>query len=292
MFRFLSVAILLGACVFLMMPSTIRQVSAQEDPVEEEEPIEPEGDDSKVEAETDGTEQEETAPTGKDAPDDDDDVTGIRGSPNAVTTVLFTNYPDKNLPAGKPIYIIVGLENKGDTDFIVDTIDASFRYPQDYNYFIQNFTASQYNRVVQPGVEASFQYAFHPHESYGGRPFGLTVMLMYKDADGNQFGSGVVNETITFKEVEESFDGETFFLYVLMAAISLLVIFGLNYKFNTKKSKKVAPKQSAPEVGTQGSKNDVDYDWIPKETIEIAKQSPRQSPRQRKLKRNVGPAEQ
>ena len=64
----------------------------------------------------------------------------------------------------------------------METIDASFRYPQDYSYHIQNFTGTSYNRVVRPGEEASFQYAFHPHESYGGRPFGLTVLMLYKDA--------------------------------------------------------------------------------------------------------------
>lgn len=86
------------------------------------------------------------------------------------------------LPAGKPIHVLVGFNNKGEKDFIIETVDASFRYPQDYSYHIQNFTATMYNRVVQPGQEATFQYAFHPHESYGGRPFGLTVLMMYKDA--------------------------------------------------------------------------------------------------------------
>ena len=30
--------------------------------------------------------------------------------------------------------------------------------------------------------QASFEYAFKPHESFGGRPFGLTVNLVYKDS--------------------------------------------------------------------------------------------------------------
>lgn len=294
MFKFLTLSLLFGACIFLL---TTPVINAQEDPVEDEveEPTDTEDIDSKVESEPDGTEpeQEETAPTGKDAPDEEEDTTTIRQSPNAVTTVLFPEYPDKSLPAGKVIYVVVGLQNKGENDFIVDTIDASFRYPQDYSYFIQNFTGNAYNRVVQPGVEASFLYAFHPHESYGGRPFGLTVMMMYKDADGNQFGSGVFNETITFKELEETFDGETFFLYVLLAAIGLLVIFGCNYALSHSKLKKIVPK-SVPEVGTQNSRNDVDYDWLPKETTTefAAKASPRQSPRQRKVKRNAGSAEE
>ena len=109
---------------------------------------------------------------------------------------------------------------------------------------------------------------------------------------GNQFGSGVFNETITFKELEETFDGETFFLYVLLAAIGLLVIFGCNYALSHSKLKKIVPK-ATPEVGTQNAKNNVDYDWLPKETTtEFSKASPRQSPRQRKVKRNAGSAEE
>jgi translocon-associated protein subunit alpha len=299
MFKLFRLAFLLGACVFLLNTSVIKHAKAEEDPVEEEESSETDTEgvedvDSKVEAEPDATEPEETAPTGKDAPDEEEEATGgIRSSPNAVTTVLFPDYPEKNLPAGKPIYVVVGLHNKGENDFVVDTIDASFRYPQDYSYFIQNFTGSQYNRVVQPGSEMSFLYAFHPHESYGGRPFGLTILMMYKDEHGNQFGAGVFNETITFKELEETFDGETFFLYVLLAAIALLVIFGLNYALSHSKLRKIVPSKPAPEVGTQNARNDVDYDWLPKETTtEFSKASPRQSPRQRKVKRNAGSGEE
>lgn len=39
---------------------------------------------------------------------------------------------------------------------------------------------------------------------------------------------------MTFKELDDSFDGETFFLYVLLAATALLVILGLNYAFTNK----------------------------------------------------------
>ena len=86
------------------------------------------------------------------------------------------------MPAGKPLHLLVGLKNNGDKDFIVQTLDASFRYPQDYNYFIQNFTAVSYNAKISPGEEGTFRYSFFPHESYGGRPFGLTVLMFFKDS--------------------------------------------------------------------------------------------------------------
>lgn len=293
MFRILNIYALLAV---LILPTTILQqgqVFAQEDPIEDEvtsEDVDAE-EESKVETEEEEI-REETSPSGKDAEDEEEEKSdGLRPSPDAETAVLFPEYPDKQLPAGKPIYVLVGFSNKGTDDFIVETIDASFRYPQDYSYHIQNFTGTSYNRVVRPGEEASFQYAFHPHESYGGRPFGLTVLMLYKDADGNQYGAGVFNETVTFKEVDDSFDGETFFLYVLLAATALLVILGLNYAF-TNKFKKTVTKPTM-EYGTQNGKHDVDYDWLPKETTtDFSKASPRRSPRQRRTKRTAGSGEE
>ena len=43
-----------------------------------------------------------------------------------------------DLPAGHPVKLLVGFSNKGSQDFIVDTMDAAFRYPQDYSFYIQN----------------------------------------------------------------------------------------------------------------------------------------------------------
>lgn len=288
MFRFLSLPLLLAV---LLLPTSlvfVGKAAAQEDPIEDEVTTE-ETEDSKVESEDEPA--EETAPTGKDAEEEEEKVGGIKVTSDAVTSVLFSDYPDKDLPAGKPLYVLVGLHNKGEKDFVVETIDASFRYPQDYSYFIQNFTAISYNQVVSPGDEATFRYSFFPHESYGGRPFGLTVLMLFKDSDGNQFGAGVFNETVTFKEVEEAFDGETFFLYLLLAAVALLVVFGINYVVSNKFKRSSAKPQT--EVGTQNDKNNVDYDWLPKETTEFSKPSPRrQSPRQRRVKRSTGSGEE
>jgi translocon-associated protein subunit alpha len=43
-----------------------------------------------------------------------------------------------DLPAGKMVKFLVGFYNKGSGDFVVDTMDAAFRYPQDYSFYIQN----------------------------------------------------------------------------------------------------------------------------------------------------------
>lgn len=76
---------------------------------------------------------------------------------------------------------LVGFTNKGTEDFIVESLDASFRYPQDYQFYIQNFTALPLNTVVPPQRQATFEYSFIPAEPMGGRPFGLVINLNYKD---------------------------------------------------------------------------------------------------------------
>lgn len=89
----------------------------------------------------------------------------------------------------------------------MDSLDASFRYPQvrtrpdwngadesphhdvvvflrqDYQFHIQNFTALQLGTEVPPGRQATFEYSFIPAEPMGGRPFGLVINLNYKDGN-------------------------------------------------------------------------------------------------------------
>lgn len=41
-------------------------------------------------------------------------------------------------PANEIVKFIVGFTNKGSQDFTVQSLEASFRYPQDFQFFIQN----------------------------------------------------------------------------------------------------------------------------------------------------------
>ncbi len=54
---------------------------------------------------------------------------------------------------------------------------------QDYQFYIQNFTALQLGTVVPSGRQATFEYSFIPAEPMGGRPFGLVINLNYKDSN-------------------------------------------------------------------------------------------------------------
>lgn len=76
---------------------------------------------------------------------------------------------------------LVGFTNKGSQEFILESLEASFRYPMDFSFYIQNFSNIAYNRIVKPNHEATLAYSFIPAEAFAGRPFGLNINLNYRD---------------------------------------------------------------------------------------------------------------
>lgn len=138
----------------------------------------------------------------------------------------------------------------------------------DFNYFIQNFSAIPYNREVKAGQEATVAYSFLPSDTFAGRPFGLNIALNYRDSNGAQFSEAVFNETVQLTEIDEGLDGETFFLYILLAgAVVLLLVLGQQFLLGSvgKRKRSQAPKKQI-ETGTTNS-NDVNYEWLPEETL-------------------------
>ncbi|XP_066261071.1 translocon-associated protein subunit alpha isoform X1 [Euwallacea similis] len=286
---FLLSLLILPAVVFLADNGRSKMMAfAEEDPIDEEEAdVEGEVEEGDVVA----TESEE-----------DEEESQSKASPDADTVLLFTKpnvqgASQLELVAGTPVEFLVGFRNKGEQDFIVDFIEASFRYPMDFNYFIQNFSAVGYHSIVKPNQEATFQYSFLPGEGFAGRPFGLNINLVYHDLSGNGFQEAVFNETVQIVELDEGFDGETFFLYVFLAAtVVLLLVIGQQTLLSV--GKKRPSKKSSPPVETGTSNpNNVDYEWLPAQTLaslnkEKIQKSPRatkqQSPRQRKVKRSTG----
>ncbi|XP_039567963.1 translocon-associated protein subunit alpha isoform X2 [Passer montanus] len=253
---------------------------AAQDATEDEEAVE----DTIVEDEDDEAEVEEDEPTDLTEEKEEEDLSGEpKASPSADTTILFVKGED--FPANNIVKFLVGFTNKGTEDFIVESLDASFRYPQDYQFYIQNFTALSLNTVVPPQRQATFEYSFIPAEPMGGRPFGLVINLNYRDASGNVFQDAVFNQTVTIIEKEDGLDGETIFMYMFLAGLGLLVIVGLHQLLESRKRKRPVQKV---EMGTS-NQNDVDMSWIPQETLnQINKASPRRLPYKRAQKRPVG----
>ncbi len=113
------------------------------------------------------------------------------------------------LYAGKLTRLLVGARNNGTENYIVESVDGSLRYPQDFTYYIQNFTALRSEKVVEPGLESTFEYLFMPSETFNGRPMGLVILVNYRNNEGKRFQNVVFNQTINFIDVDEGFDGET-----------------------------------------------------------------------------------
>ncbi|KAH9507720.1 SWI/SNF and RSC complex subunit Ssr1 [Bulinus truncatus] len=203
--------------LLLLIPSTVifNQQAKGSNLVFAQDTLEGEDEEATVETETGGDEDtvEEETPlteTEKEEETTEEESTVLKPSPDADTFILFTKPSNpKELPAGKQVRILVGLTNNGNLDFYVDTMEASFRYPQDYSFFLQNFTTVSFNAVVEPKRQATFEYGFIPNEAFSARPFGLTITLNYKDASGNSFQSAVFNETIQVVDPDEGLDGET-----------------------------------------------------------------------------------
>nr|BAN21079.1 translocon-associated protein [Riptortus pedestris] len=261
--------------------------------------------DDDVDDEMVDVEGEETAVVGEDAPEEEEKEDKPGGSPDADTTILFTKPAQTpgtilELPAGVLVEFLVGFKNKGPQEFVLETLDASFRYPMDFNFYIQNFSTLAYERNVGANQEATLFYSFMPAEAFAGRPFGLSVNLRYRDLSGNQFYEGVYNETVNIIELDEGLDGETFFLYVFLGALGvLMLVVGQQFLYSVGKKRGTSTSSASKkhiEMGTSNH-NDVDYNWLPSEiynefvldpkSSRVSK-SPKASPRQRKAKRGVG----
>lgn len=232
-------------------------------------------------------EEEETGDAGDDngagAEEDEGKKTT---SADADTTILFTKpvgTSNLELPAGQIAEFLVGFTNKGDQEMVVDSLEASLRYPMDFTFHLQNFSALNYVKTVKSKQQATVAYSFIPADAFAGRPIGLTVNLHYRDAAGNFFIDPVFNETIQIVEFDEGFDTETFFMYVCIFGLAVLCLFlGFNYLSGKKGG---ARSSKVVETGTNGG--DVDFEWIPKSNLRTPG-SGKTSPRQRKSKNNAG----
>jgi len=213
----------------------------------------------------------------------------VTSSPYVKTNVLFIQPEASDLPAGRLVKLLVGFHNNGTSSFLVDSIDGSFRYPQDFSYYIQNFSVFEFNKVIDSEKEATFEYLFTPSETFSSRQFGLTINLRYRNPEGKAFINAVFNDTVNIVEPDEGLDGETFFLYIFLAAIIVLFLVGIQQFFLVKRKGKSSVKSASKSVsnGNSTTSGDVDLEWIPKEHLQTNK-SPKVSPRQRKVNQKNG----
>lgn len=54
-------------------------------------------------------------------------------------------------------------------------------------YFSTQFSAMEYDYLVEPGHEATLEYTFSASEVFAARPFGFVIQLFYKDSVSSIF---------------------------------------------------------------------------------------------------------
>lgn len=57
-------------------------------------------------------------------------------------SIINFHFSILEIAAGSIVDCLVGFTNNGKADFVIEALDASLRYPQDYSYFIQNVSLS------------------------------------------------------------------------------------------------------------------------------------------------------
>ncbi|XP_034548103.1 translocon-associated protein subunit alpha-like [Notolabrus celidotus] len=282
MFSFGPKLLLLFLLAFPCGLISIGQVSAQsdsaEDVTEDTEDTEAAVDEEEEDDEEDVlVEEDQMQPTEGEEDDTDEGADKqLLSHPEADTTIIFMT--GEEFYANEIVRFLVGFTNKGSDDFTAQSLEASFRYPQDFQFYIQNFTALPLNTLIKPQAQASFEYSFIPAQPMAGRPFGLVILLNYLDTEGGVFQTAIYNQTVTIIEREEGLDGETMFMYVFLIGLVSLMLFGMYQVLETRTKKRLSVKI---EKGT-GGMNDVDISWIPQETLNVMnKASPKASPRKR-----------
>jgi translocon-associated protein subunit alpha len=178
---------------------------------------------------------------------------------DVVTSYVFPDNPAKVFPAGEPVEVLVGLRNKGSRQYNITSIDASFNYPLDFSYFIQNFTRWEYGMPVSASQEVSLSYMFRPDAMLEPREFGLLVNVHYTDSTGKAYTSVAFNGTVDLVESAGGWDAQSFF-----AVLAVLALVGVGGFFGYRSLSTWAKKQKTAKKVEYGTKvrHEVEDDWL------------------------------
>jgi len=193
-------------------------------------------------------------------------------SPDALTSYVFPESASRQFIIGQDITFVLGFTNKGNSVFNVTSVSASLMYPQDHKYFIQNYTKTTYDLLVESSEERSFAYKVTPDPLLDAREYGLVVSVFYTDAEEGNFTNVIFNSTIALLESDESIDVTMLFTYVGLLGVVGLVGFVV-FKAGRNFAKKGSSRRL--EYGTQKA-TVVDNEWL--EGTAAAVRSPK-SPR-------------
>jgi len=190
----------------------------------------------------------------------------LTSSPHAQTSYVFPDYPSQKLPSGEIIEVLLGFTNTGPKTFNITSLGASLTHPQDFKYFIQNYTRFEYGVLVHPNEQASLNYKFRPDAMLDHREFGLVVSVYYHDEIGGNFTTAFFNGTIDIVDPNNGFDFQQAIIYLGLVGI---VGVGGFFAYQTLVGKKARRVKKTPtpyvEVGTINKKTPLvtlDNEWL------------------------------
>jgi translocon-associated protein subunit alpha len=178
---------------------------------------------------------------------------------DVVTSFVFPENADRQFTAGEPVEVLVGFRNKGQRQYNITFIDASFNFPLDFSYYIQNFSRWEYGMPVSAAQEVTLAYMFRPDAMLEPRDFGLLVNVYYKDGSGKNYTSTAFNGTVDLLEPVVGWDAQSFF-----AVLAVLGLLGVGGFFAYRSLSTWAKKQKSAkkvEFGTKVRK-EVEDDWL------------------------------
>lgn len=189
---------------------------------------------------------------------------GYVSSPDVTSSAFFPKHQSKKFPVGDTVDVLLGFGNTGDKPFKVLGIKAHLVSPQDFQYFLHNFTGVAYNVTVEPDEVNTLQYKFKIDRNIDTREFGFIVDVYYQNLENDQFATTFVNETITFTEAEEGFDPKNLVSYAVLAVVIGVIGF-VFFKMlgNASFAKRFTKAKKEEVVDIDSTSTDVNKEWLP-----------------------------
>jgi len=193
----------------------------------------------------------------------------------------FLYFPDgaHTISGGKASDVVVGVQNNGDIDIEMVSVNGRMTYPQNNQEVVQNFTNVGYDKqVVTSKSEASFYYAFMPNIYAGGRDFNIAIEVFYKEKDNmNYYRALPFNQTVSILESAEGVATEIFFMYTTVLILMLVGGYVFHQKVMVKKLGLGKSSGDKKKVETGTSNEGVNMDWIESKHTGLKKRSVKQS---------------
>merc|ERR1712019_50147 len=260
------------SAALLAVLATSYVIKAQEDAEDVEAEVLDEDDDVEIEDDDDVDAEEEAIPEAEAQP---------QLMPMPLTGVKsFMYFPDgaHTITGGKASDVVVGVQNNGDIDIEIVSVNGRMTYPQNNNEVVQNFTNVGYDKqVVSSKSEASFYYAFMPNIYAGGRYFNIAIEVFYKEKENmNYYRAMPFNQTVSILESAKGVATEIFFMYSTVLALVLVGGYFFYQKIVVKKLGLGKPSGDKKKVETGTSNEGVNMDWIDASHTGLKKRSAKQ----------------